>query len=320
MARMNAYTNKMDQVETPTYLKDKVLAEVREVTQEAAPSPRRVRVVWGSLGAAAAVLALFALTFTSGILSPSADSQDSEQGSMRGTPFALVAYAAESGFEFVSSDGLVAFGLLQGGSAGVETGMFTGCMFGIEGDDIVRVELELDRGQIGIYTEEEYVSSEDSFDDKAREAALEAITSRLKGSYDPESISEYSQDKLTFTVGATRLMSSACDILAAPEDGGINLAEVKFEFWLAPEDLASEEVWQQDLRKAWQQSLDALDGQTIKVTVHYADGSYAKQAFILKTGKMKVRFEEGVGSTVLPEPARGDDPYVYAVYGIEVAA
>ena len=360
MARMNVYTDTMDQIEPPAYLKDRVLAEVREITSEAsaAPSrqaatqkkgsaevlqPRRPRFAWATVGATAAVLTLVAIAFANGVFAVPGSSQPSEETPVAGAPFSLVAYAAEPGIQFASSEGLVFFGI-QGFGASGDMGMYTGCLFSIEGDGIVQIDIALSKGQIYAYAEQDYTCSDPDAILIEGTAAYQAVAQKLGGFYEPRSEEEVSQDKVTFTVSACRLLGATPTVSVVPQDGGFDLTEVKFGFWIAPEDQAPKNLFDQDIREGWHRSLDALDGETLRITIQYADGSQVEQSYVLKAGKMKVTprseeelqiwstfesdIEPGIRRirlpdsvfTVLPELASDDEPYVYALYGMEVAS
>ena|GEM_PF-2895203 len=322
----------MELIEPPAYLKGKVLAEARELSTQAVASRagaqaaerpvrqkrQRSRLSFVLSRSAATAAVVFALVFAGGFLVNLNSPQNSGGAQTKGIPFTISAYAAESGTMFASSDDIVAFGVLEGGSASLDTGMYTGCMFNVEGEGIVQIDFELSKGQIGIHAEQEFTPSSDpAAFDTARDEAFGAIAAKLGGSFEAESAIETSDDKITHTAAATRLLGSSCSVLVAPQAGGLDLTEIRFEFWLSPQDLASGAVWNQDLRAAWQQSLDVLNDASLKLTVHYADGSQVEQTFLLKTGKMKVS-DIGAGSTVLPELASGSEPYIYAVYGVVV--
>ena len=82
--------------------------------------------------------------------------------------------------------------------------------------------------------------------------------------------------------------------------------------------MASDEGLSPDIQEAWHKSLDVLNGQTLQITVHFADGTQTQKSYVLKTGKMKIQAGNGGGCIVLPQLASDDEPYVYAIFGEEI--
>jgi len=197
----------------------------------------------------------------------------------------------------------------------------------------------------------------------------ETISNRLGGPVDPGSFTWAAVSKNEaaakdlpegiLTVSASRRLGSTCTIQAGTGGGAFNLSEVKFEFWIAPEDMVMDMLYfgypdlaDPDPQTLWviqtpqEQSLDKLSGQTLKITVHFADGTTAERSYTLATGFMKIVHEFDfdnvdpesgkalhLGWTVLPElvvddrlsywsrgifPAPSQGLGVYALYGVPV--
>jgi len=89
-------------------------------------------------------------------------------------------------------------------------------------------------------------------------------------------------------------------------------ADASYGFWLPPETI--KKSTDEDIREAAHNRIDTFNGATFTVTVTFKDGSQQTETLHLKTGKLKVVYGENNTLTVLPEPATGDDPYVYSIY------
>jgi hypothetical protein len=314
MMNMDAYKDAMDSIEPPAHLKDKVLADARNLrASQAASRPqqkrrtpekkRRFSLKIISLGAVAACACLVVVTLMGGGLVHPTDNAVKDKTF---TPFSMYAYAAEREVNFASADAAIVFGNDGGGSATKEGGMYTGCLFGITGDDIVGIDVSISGGALYLYAED--LSTEN-------DVALANAQKKLGGVYDPSSIG--GSDTV---LSAGRVLGQSASFSCGTGEGEIDLAQMKFGFWIAPEDYASTEAFKWGSPDWWHKTVDLLNGQTLTITAYSADGSQVTEAYILTTGKLKADHSGQGSPVVLPELASDDEPYVYGIYGTLVSS
>jgi len=391
---MKEYTERMDRMEVPVHLNDRVLAEIRMTTAQQtaeqarrqkhkakpAPKQKKSRLLFIFTRAAAVAAIALVLVFAGGLLSNLGKPQNGDEPAASKNSFSIVAYASEPGAQFVSNENMIIFGAPDrfAGPFTSEYGYYTRSGFSIEGEGIVSVDIELSKGEICVSAEqcflfpkEKYPNQflpEEVIEDEAA-ATIETIADKLCGPVDPGSFSwaTVSRNEVAakdlpegiWIVSASRRLGSTCTIQAGTGESALDLSEVKFEFWIAPEDLVMDMLYFGDpnladpdpqtlwvIRTPEEQSLDKLSGQTLKITVHFADGSTAEKSYMLATGYMKIVHEFDLdnvdpesgkalhlGWTVLPElvvddrlsywsrgifPAPSQGSGVYTLYGVPV--
>lgn len=170
-----------------------------------------------------------------------------------------------------------------------EEGFYTGCLFRIEGDGIVRVQAHLDKGELYRYHYDEFVRSSDPerFAEAARWktsligqgerfAAYDLVTVALgddgKDRNDP--------DKLVATKCYQRL-GDTVDIELG-ESKGSRLEDFCFGLWTNEPVLAGD-------ANSIEAYIDTLDGATLTITVEKEDGTCNTKVIALFAGDVNAR-------------------------------
>lgn len=168
-----------------------------------------------------------------------------------------------------------------------EEGVYTGCMFRIEGNDIVRVQAHLDKGELYRYAYEEFSTS----DDPDRWTEAQAWNTTLIGQgerfaqYDlVQPINETSFDGEVPTVETVGVkcyqrLGSTIDLPVSDTDGS-RLSDYCFGLWTNEDPGAA---------TGYQDYIDTLDGATLTVTIEKADGSHATRSITLTAADVKAK-------------------------------
>ena len=232
--------------------------------------------------------------------------------------FSVRAYAADGSAPLAPGEGgTVAFDRdlgyrFPGGDDYQTSGFFTGCLFHVEGEGIVRVQANLSGGALYRVTFEDPPTERD--DPRMGELASWKPTSRGTGDY---------YGGYDFVGGATvegenkislaKLLGSTIDV-SASDDPGIADGTTSFGLWTnegeAPENVMNDP--QSPL-------IDQFDGQTLTVTVTFADGSASTQAIELHVANFEAEVADGslrlTTRLATPGENEGGVPPVKSLYG-----
>ena len=236
--------------------------------------------------------------------------------------FSVRAYAADGSAPLAPGEGgTVAFDRdlgyrVPGGDDYRTSGFFTGCLFHVEGEGIVRVQANLSSGALYRVTFEDGPTDPD--DPRMGELASWKPSSRGTGDYygGYDFVGGAMVDSES-KVSLGKLMGSTIDV-SASDDPGIVDGTTSFGFWTnegeAPENVANES--QSPL-------IDLFDGQTLTVTVTFADGSASTQALELHVANFEAEVDDGGLRLTTRLATTGEDNDLYAVkslYGTVVEA
>nr|WP_326166918.1 hypothetical protein [uncultured Oscillibacter sp.] len=304
------YQELMRDIHAPAGLNDRVLFEARRRS-----AARPVQKERGRPFLRAAVCAVCALALLLGGISlrpaPAAGSGGGTAGGPApdggtGAParelvptFGLTAYAAMTEDAYgPAEDGSIAFAVGEGCTT-PEFGDLTGCLFQIEGEDIVRVRMSVDRG--GLYR---YRSREDLTEEQMAEYRRAMAEGRLV----PAAISQR-EDGSWYMPEMTVLGRSFQDN---------HDPEARYGFWVPPEDMAYDTGLGMEAEA--RMDADYFDGGTLTVTVVSSGGTEETRTYRLHSGALKVEFAEDGAITVLPEPAGPEElarnGFVYGIYAV----
>ena len=176
-----------------------------------------------------------------------------------------------------------------------EEGVYTGCMFRIEGSDIVRVQAHIDKGELYRYTNEEFSTS----DDPDRWAEAQAWNTTLIGQgehyaqYDlVQPVNEMSFDGEVPTVETVGVkcyqrLGSTIDLPVSDADGS-RLSDYCFGLWTNEDS---------GVVTGYQDYIDTLDGATLTVTIEKADGSHATRSITLTAADVKAKLVHSKNET-----------------------
>lgn len=167
-----------------------------------------------------------------------------------------------------------------------EEGVYTGCMFRIEGDDIVRVQAHIDKGELYRYTYDEFqaASNPDHWAEAQQWSTASIGEGAFFGAYDlvqpVSSLSESEQpDNQTVGVKCYQRLGSTVD-LPVNDEIGSRLSDYCFGLW-TNEDAGAV--------TGYQDYIDTLDGATLTVTIEKADGSHATKSIELTAADVKAK-------------------------------
>lgn len=165
-------------------------------------------------------------------------------------------------------------------------GVYTGCMFRIEGADIVRVQAHIDKGELYRYTYDEFTSG--TSPDRWAEA-LEWNTTLIGegaffGAYDlVQPISSPTEgeqpDGESVGVKCYQRLGSTID-LPITDEAGSRLSDYCFGLW-TNEDAG--------VVTGYQDYIDTLDGATLTITIEKADGTHATKSIELTAADVKAK-------------------------------
>lgn len=311
---LDRYRSIMNNTEAPSRLSNHVLQQAREqkdlpnetvscrstANQPTAQilSLKRTRVK----GFALAACTVFALGMGALILSPlmathSTNSNSTEQPT-NAIPepfnFSVKAYADSTNTLLsFGADGSIVFdrntyGALPQKPAYYTEGYFTGCLFRIEGEDVVSATASIDRGQLYSYTAEEFVKSDDPdrWAEALRWKPSQAGQEGFYRTYDfvqpqdtNDGLDRTNPDKLC-RVALSTLMGQSTTLdseeLAAMSSGNYSLG-----IWTNEDfpDIAGPE--------GMFNVLDTLDGAHLTVTLTFTDGSTSTKIIELHSADMK---------------------------------
>ena len=163
-----------------------------------------------------------------------------------------------------------------------EEGVYTGCMFRIEGDDIVRVQAHIDKGELYRYTYDEFqaASNPDRWAEAQQWSTASIGEGAFFGAYDlvqpVSSLSESEQpDNQTVGVKCYQRLGSTVD-LPVNDEIGSRLSDYCFGLW-TNEDAGAV--------TGYQDYIDTLD----TVTIEKADGSHATKSIELTAADVKAK-------------------------------
>lgn len=221
--------------------------------------------------------------------------------------FGFVAYAADTKESYPPHDSRIVFSD-GSGTADLEKGFFSGCLFRVTGDNIQSISASIDKG--GLYRSKT-VSSEGADRDKWALAMYQGENPELLGA-DQVSVHGYGggeEDKIDIMYA---------DLSWLLENGFTETydPEVSYGFW-APK--ASMDDPEMDLRDEWHALLDQFEGATLTVTVSFTDGSRQTQILKLHTGKLGVKYTDDTSGPqytgeVLTDEQAAEQGYLYGVY------
>lgn len=293
----NHYRDMMGKIKVPNSLKDKVLKATctvqSEIDENTRRQPRRHTVFHVAVCAAATfAILLGGLSF----YKLGSDSKDYDSSLSTDYRFGLVAYAADINETFAPQDNKIAFSIAS--SSGGEKpgkGFYTGSLFRVTGDGIKTVSVAIDRG--GLYKYKRLTNL--TLDD------IQAIfDSEANGTFKADCQFVSTDDKKTFCSEQVMALGSSFS-----ENW---TADSSYGFWVPPELIQHHA--DEDLQEAAHKNIDTFNGATLTITATFEDGSQQTKTLHLKTGKLKVAYNEDHTHTILPELATGNDPYLYSVY------
>ena len=298
------YKNMMEKIKAPDTLKDKVMnaayaaqSPVAENTRHQTGRHTVFRVAVCS--ACALVLVSGGLFFSRSNTGGSVGGKnavDSNKSSLSAAyHFGLEAYAADINEIYSPKDNKLAFSIASSSGGEVEgKGDYTGCLFRVTGDGIKAVSATIDRGGFYRYKKLTNLTKDD----------IKAIyASEANGSLAADCQFASSDDEKTWcSEQMTALGNSFSEAWNADSSYG---------FWVPPE--STKQNPDADLQAAAHEGIDTFNGATLTITATFEDGSKQTKTLHLKTGKLKVVYNDKT-QIVLPELASADDPYTYSVY------
>lgn len=328
---MDEYRALMEEVESPSAVHESILAEVERVRREErrkgrAPHARRAgtsggaaatrsRRWWAPLAAGVCVLAVVAaLVPFGGQFAGLLGDAGGRGGGIGGQAFSVRAYASDTRTLVPPTDnGMIVFdrsGSLTSADKEwyLRYGKYTGCMFTVEGEGIVRIQATTSAGMF-------YRNSYETVnrrDDPERAAELDlwkpskAGLGEYYGLYENvqivETVGEYDPD-IDMTVRLTKMLGSTIDLPISAEDD----SDAKsFGLW-TNEDYGDVAETADDPLASIDAVFDTFEGETITVTAYFEDGSCATQTIELHTADFKATMDDpdafyGYGAiTVYPE-------------------
>ena len=311
----NRYQELTEAIHTPAGLNDRVLFEARRRAAGAEASSCRERRDWRRSFPRAAICAACALALVLGgfslrsapIVEPGASGPAGNAGvtdagasaQVLVPTFGLTAYAAMTENAYgPAEDGSIAFAVGEG-CVTPEFGDFTGCLFQITGENIAQVRMSIDRG--GLYS---YYTRENL----TEEQMAEYRQAMAEGSLAPAAISRR-DDGTWYMPEMTALGQSV------KEDYD---PKASYGFWVPAEDMAYNTGL--GITTECQMDADYFDGGTLTVTVVSSDGTEKTQTYRLRSGPLKIEFNEDNSITVFPELASPEEQKNnYFIYGIYAA-
>lgn len=334
---MDEYRALMEEVESPDTVHEGILAEVERVRREerrkarapharraaargnaaTAPAPasaKRRRWMPVLAGACALVVVAALVPFGGQLAGLLGDAGGGVGGGLVGQAFSVRAYASDTRTLVPPTDnGMIVFDR-SGGLTTMDKdwylqyGKYTGCMFTVEGEGIVRIQATTSAGML-------YRNSYETVnrrDDPERTAELDlwkpskAGLGEYYGLYENvavvETVGESDQDR-EMTVRLTKMLGSTIDLPINPEDD----SDAKsFGLW-TNEDYGDVADTSEDPLASTDAVFDTFEGETITVTAYFEDGSCATQTIELHTADFKATMDDpmafyGYGAiTVYPE-------------------
>lgn len=313
----------MEQVATPSSVHEGILAEVERVRREerrrGTPHVRCARTVsprlqrrWTSVAASVCACALVAAV----ALTPLGETLFRPMGGgstgSAATSFSVRAYASDTRTLVPpGADGMIVFD--RSGALGTDDkesylkyGKFTGCMFTVEGDDVVRIQATTSKGML-YRTSHETVNGRDNPEQVAELELWKPSKVGLGEHYglyeDVRIIDGFGlpDPDREITVRLTKLLGSTIDLPVDADDDG---DAKSFGLW-TNEDYG--EVDENDPMATIDAVFDLFEGETITVTAYFENGSCATQTIELHTADFKATADgpgilNGYGTiTVHPE-------------------
>ncbi len=304
----NVYRSMMDEVKAPRSLPDRVLQKTqmqKDVVKARDPLfthnkrtyrdtvqhiPKRSNRRTPKGLAAAACLALLAIVVGASLALPGIGTQQNQPP----FDFAVQAYGASQDIILsMGSDGTIVFDIdsnlpIPPDEQYAQLGVYTGCLFRIEGEDIVRIQANVDHGELYRYSSEEFAKSSNP---ELWKAALSWKQTKIGedgpfARYDmvqPTSGNDgKNRDDPDKLVGIKyyQRMGETVDMPVDDSDES-QLSDYCFGLW-TNEDRSS--LTQQDEFAA---SVDTLDGTRLTITVERSDGSYSTKVIELRSADVK---------------------------------
>lgn len=310
----NTYRSMMDEVKASPSLPDRVLkktqmqenrAKERDsiITRDKPACRNTVKHISKRPGrrtpkglAAAACLALLAIALGTSLALPGIGKQQSQPP----FDFAVQAYgASQDTILSMGSDGTIIFDIdsilsVPPDEQYAQLGVYTGCMFRIEGEDIVRIQANVDHGELYRYSSKEFVKSsnpelwEEALTWKQTKIGEDGPFARYDMVQPTSGNDGKNRDDPDKLVGIKyyQRMGETVDM---PVDGsdGSQLSDYCFGLW-TNEDRSSS-VQQNDLTA----SVDAFDGARLTITVERSDGSCSTKVIELKSADVKANIVSG---------------------------
>lgn len=310
----NVYRSMMDEVKAPPSLPDRVLQKTQaqknvvkgretlsthdEQTYRATVQhiPKRSNRRTPKKLAAAACLALLAIVVGTSLALPGISTNQNRPP----FDFAVQAYGASQDIILsMGSDGTIVFDIdsnlpIPPDEQYAQLGVYTGCLFRIEGEGIVRIQANVDRGELYRYSSEEFVKSSNP---ELWKAALSWKQTKIGedgpfARYDMvqstggnDGKNRKDPDKLV-GIKYYQRMGETVDMPVDDSDGS-RLSDYCFGLW-TNEDRSG--LTQQDEFAA---SVDTLDGAKLTITVERSDGSCSTKVIELRSADVKANIVSG---------------------------
>ncbi len=310
----SVYRSMMDEVKAPPSLPDRVLQKTQmqkdmvkardplfthdkrtyRDTVQHIPKRSNRRTPKGL--AAAACLALLAIVVGASLTLPGIGKQQSQAP----FDFSVQAYASsQDTILSMGSGGTIVFDIdsnlpIPPDEQYAQLGVYTGCLFRVEGEDIVRIQANVDRGELYRYSSEKF---EKSSNPKLWEEALSWKQTKIGedgpfARYDMvlpisgnDGRNRDDSDKLVGIKYYQRL-GETVDMSVNDSDGS-RLSDYCFGLW-TNEDRSNST--QQDEFAA---SVDTLDGARLTITVERSDGSCSTKVIELRSADVKANIVSG---------------------------
>lgn len=346
---MNSYKNKMDKVQEPSYLKDKVIQEIQRLSGEIEAAQQkgtsdnstasvRARKRWKTsfLSAAAVLLALAVIIPLANYMGDDTSNTGGSIDTQAENSFMLTAYAATPESESLQVDGLLTFGNAYGGASSSKDGEYGNWMFSVVGEDIVKVDFKIAAGQIYCFATQYYsgLKTNPMYESINPEsvAVYAALRKKLGGNFvlGPSDYMLDFDDKdrlLSGHITGCRLLGSNASVITTLGDGAIDLGQVSFGFYLPAEELIDSSDYEDDACMTSTPFMASLDGQILEVAVTFSDGSSQVQMYKILIKKMKVAHpavltsnQEGRTTFIpyLPQEAEDGEEFCYVLLGQQV--
>lgn len=226
--------------------------------------------------------------------------------------FSVRAYASDGSCVINPGEGdLIVFDRMQSfdvseGPAAQLGGVFTGCLFRVEGEGIARVQMNVSGGELYRQTVDHVVRADDP--SLWEEATGWKETKRGLGShygmYDMvvvTAVSEVGVENDSLDALLMKRYGATVDV-SAESDPGIASGETSFGLWADVGLLSGDEVADDVLESA----VDAFDGEKLTVTVAFEDGRVSTQVIKLHVADFK-RADSGCAPVVTPEKVSSEE-------------
>lgn len=215
--------------------------------------------------------------------------------------FGIVAYAADTGETSKPQNSHLIFEAANGGQDG-HTGMFTGSLFKIQGQNIKSFSVKMDNNRAGIYRQDRIEVNDQATADAVKKASDMGVEPfGADGMFGFEGDLE---DPMTWSFDLVNYIGNDFTEEYEPD--------AAYGFWVAPAETMDEE---KEVRDAWQEHVDELNGVIMEIVVTFENGETKSQRMRLKTGKLAL-YGEGEPNEGQPTGEFTEvygEPYAYGV-------